>query len=449
VPQEYPDITCRRIDVSLPEVSWQAELLYENLIAELTATATEATIAYRGGRRWIQTFQPIAAPDGAPTVLRAGGVYLFTGGFGRIARTLARHLAQTVRAKLVLLSRQSLPPREQWATWRVPTPDDPIGERIRFIEELETLGAEVLPIAADVAEAGQMHAAIAQARSRFGALHGVLHTAAARTAEMLSISETTRGACEVEFRAKVKGTAVLAEVLADQPLDFCMLFSSLSARLGGLGFAAYAAANRFMDTFAQQRNQHQSTLWLSINWDGWQFDLPAGRTDSDELGIAPEEGVKIFREALRLGRISPVIVSTGDLTARLARWVNRQENPMQTIAARAADLHSRGDLQTPYTAPGNSLEQEIAAIWRQLLGVADIGMHDDFFDLGGHSLLATQLMSRIRKQFSVQLSVRSLYDTPTIAGMARVLEEGLFGDVDADDLQDVEALLAEEKVNRP
>jgi acyl transferase domain-containing protein len=111
VPQEYPDITCRRIDVSLPEVSWQAELLYENLIAELTATATEATIAYRGGRRWIQTFQPIAAPDGAPTVLRAGGVYLFTGGFGRIARTLARHLAQTVRAKLVLLSRQSLPPR--------------------------------------------------------------------------------------------------------------------------------------------------------------------------------------------------------------------------------------------------------------------------------------------------------------------------------------------------
>jgi amino acid adenylation domain-containing protein len=73
-------------------------------------------------------------------------------------------------------------------------------------------------------------------------------------------------------------------------------------------------------------------------------------------------------------------------------------------------------------APRNQVEQGLADIWRQVLRVEQIGVEDNFFDLGGHSLLATQVIARIRSTFHVQLPLRSLFDTPTVAGLAQQIE---------------------------
>jgi acyl carrier protein len=65
------------------------------------------------------------------------------------------------------------------------------------------------------------------------------------------------------------------------------------------------------------------------------------------------------------------------------------------------------------------VEQGLTDIWRQVLGVEQVGVEDNFFDLGGHSLLATQVIARIRSTFHVQLPLRTLFDTPTVAGLAQ------------------------------
>ena len=70
-------------------------------------------------------------------------------------------------------------------------------------------------------------------------------------------------------------------------------------------------------------------------------------------------------------------------------------------------------------APRNPVEQGLAEIWRQVLRTEQVGVEDTFFDLGGHSLLATQVIARIRSTFHVQLPLRSLFDTPTVAGLAQ------------------------------
>lgn len=70
-------------------------------------------------------------------------------------------------------------------------------------------------------------------------------------------------------------------------------------------------------------------------------------------------------------------------------------------------------------APRNPMEQALADIWRQVLRIEQLGVEDNFFDLGGHSLLATQVIARIRSTFHVQLPLRSMFDTPTIAGLAQ------------------------------
>jgi amino acid adenylation domain-containing protein len=80
------------------------------------------------------------------------------------------------------------------------------------------------------------------------------------------------------------------------------------------------------------------------------------------------------------------------------------------------------DTEQSYVAPGTCIEEELARIWGQILGKQQVGIYDNFFELGGHSLLATQLTSRIRDAFQVELSVRILFEAPTVASLARHIE---------------------------
>jgi hypothetical protein len=84
---------------------------------------------------------------------------------------------------------------------------------------------------------------------------------------------------------------------------------------------------------------------------------------------------------------------------------------------------ARPELRAAYVAPRTDTEAAVAAIWRELLDVAQVGVHDDFFALGGHSLLATQVASRIRSQFATDLPLRALFEVTTVAGLAARLDD--------------------------
>jgi amino acid adenylation domain-containing protein len=83
----------------------------------------------------------------------------------------------------------------------------------------------------------------------------------------------------------------------------------------------------------------------------------------------------------------------------------------------------RPDLPQAFVAPRPGIEQSLAGIWSDLLGLPQIGIHDNFFDLGGHSLLTTQLISRVRDLFKVELPLRQVFQQPTIAALAIVIEQ--------------------------
>jgi acyl carrier protein len=99
-----------------------------------------------------------------------------------------------------------------------------------------------------------------------------------------------------------------------------------------------------------------------------------------------------------------------------------------------------------YVAPRTPLEEEIAAVWSGVLGSTSqagttrVGVHDNFFDLGGHSLLAPQIVSRLRARYPVDLPLRRLFEAPTVAGLAALIEEALLSQQSDDELA---ALLAE------
>ena len=72
-----------------------------------------------------------------------------------------------------------------------------------------------------------------------------------------------------------------------------------------------------------------------------------------------------------------------------------------------------------HVPPRNEVERIITDIWQNVLGVERIGIHDNFFELGGHSLLATQVISRVRDAFGQEVALRSLFEQPTVAGLAQ------------------------------
>lgn len=279
VPCEFTNVRCESVDIEIPAPgSRQEALLLDGLVAELTAPHTDDTVAYRAGQRWVQDYEPAQTPklEGVSKRLRPHGVYLITGGLGGVGLALAEHLAAQVKAKLVLVGRSGLPPRAEWPQTLAQADAKPaLVRRIRQVMALEALGAEVMVVGADVTDLGQMKAAVKQAQAKFGAIHGVLHTAGVLNDGVVQLKEAAVAASVLA--PKLQGTLVLEGALAGQPLDFLVLFSSISSFAGLAGQVDYAAANAFLDAYAQERFTRDATFTVAVNWSQWQ-----------EVGMAAE-----------------------------------------------------------------------------------------------------------------------------------------------------------------
>jgi acyl transferase domain-containing protein len=419
IPQEYSSFDCRNVDISLDTSAQEIpKSLIDSLVAEMKSESSESVVAYRGNKRWIQTYESVRLPRsiGTKTFLREQGVYLVTGGLGGIGLTLAKYLAQAVRAKLVLVGRSRIPPRAEWPTGG--EGNDRLSQSIRELLIIEAAGGEILTLAADVTDRGQMEEVVRKTCQRFGAIHGVIHAAGIAGGGMIQLRSAESAAAVMA--PKIKGTWVLDAVLKNVKLDFLVLCSSISSILGGTGLADYSSANAFLDAHAQQQSSRGGYPVISVNWDAWEETGMAAAKNFKLNGrprITPAEGVEAFRRILAAG-LPQVVVATTDLQTAA-------QGDISTISEAKAVLDE--EVTKPEElARGNSqagalddVERVIAEMWQKLLGIQQPGVYDNFFELGGDSLLGTRLLSLLRSAFSVQLPLQSLLEVPTVAGMAQ------------------------------
>jgi non-ribosomal peptide synthase protein (TIGR01720 family) len=404
IPQEYPNVTCRSVDVTLAS---QPDKLLVQLENELKANVADSVVAYRNGKRWVRDFEPLRLDRRAekPPILRQKGVYLITGGLGGVGLEIAEYLARTVQARLVLLSRHT-------------------SKEVVRIQKLESFGAEVLALSADVADEDQLAGALAEARRAFGTINGVFHAAGIPPGNIMQ-RETRETAARVLW-PKVHGTHLLSTLLRDDELDFFLLCSSMRAFLGGPGTAAYCAANSFLGAFAQARESDSGPLTITVDWDGWKdvgMDLISqDESEPADLSMSAEEGVEALHRILA-APLPQVIVSTCPFKVVLDQHSFLNQAAMideYTANRRAATLHPRPELENTYAAPQNRTEQTLADIWSELLGVEKIGRDDNFFDLGGDSVVSIQIIVRAR-QAGLQLTAKQVFEHQTIADLAAVV----------------------------
>ncbi len=366
--QEYPNLAVRFLDVRLEQDSSE-----EALWNEIHAPSAGNIAALRGRHRWEPTYEPVPASAARSIPVRQGGTYVLFGGTGRIGGWIADFLSSRGAGRLILVGRSARP--------------DSAGDRCC--------------VAGDIADEARVREILSQA----GQIHGVVHAAGLVDPKWFApVPETTSALRDAHFRAKVHGLQALDRAIAGSNLDFCLCISSLSAVLGGLGFSAYAAANRFMDSFAGTRKG-----WISVDWDG---------------AVSQEEALEVLSRVFDGGAYPQVIVSTEDLDRRLSAWTNPRRE--ERVAAR----HTRSRLRENFVPPQRPAEIKIAAVWSEVLGLDAVGLHDNFFDVGGNSLLGTQVASRLRRAFRVDLPLRVLFDSPTVAGIAEAVERALIAQLE-------------------
>lgn len=426
IPQEFPQLSCQHIDIdqrTLIEVT--AERLVQSILQD--GNSKDRSIAYRGRYRWLpqMVHGPMETPSNEQALLSDKGIYVITGGFGHIGRSigclLAEHAAIEQRnVTLVLLSRrQAMDP-----------------SALDHIKELKAIGCsaegvahvQVLHQAVDVSDATALSQCFQTLTASGALIKGVFHAAGERL--VTGITSLQPLDCARQFAPKVQAVQAIHFALEQSgcyaKLDFCLMISSLATQLGGLGLAAYTAAHCYLDSYVQRlvsENDKQS-VWQVVNWDNWL-------TGDDQVtdGVAIQEGIssadaiRLLQRILasKLHRSLPQLyISSTDLNQRIARWVEMDFlGEQDAITETTASLHPRPLLSSQYSPPKTDVQKTLVGLWQQLLGIDEIGIEDSFFELGGDSVVSIRFLAKAAKQ-GVFLTTQDIFEQQTISKLVEV-----------------------------
>ncbi len=167
----------------------------------------------------------------------------------------------------------------------------------------------------------------------------------------------------------------------------------------------------------------------------WQDRLVA--YVAGQQGVATDQVREWLGERLPEYMVPAVLILLDELPRTVGGKVDRDRLP-------DPDGH-RPALSGEYVGPRNPTEEAIAEVWKEVLQVDRIGIHDNFFDLGGHSLLATRVVIRLRAAFGCDIGVRTLFERPTVTRLAAAVEEQLMREIAGMTGEDVEQALKEQQ----
>ena len=416
--QEIPNLQSQTIDLSQDSLATESVML--QVKNEMNAHRLIPRVAYRGTVRWeisTPTIKLAEASANGRSMLKKDGVYLITGGLGNLGLQLALSMGDLQTVKMVLIGRSEFPHKSDWAQLlQDQKTTDTVKQKIRALQEIESKGSEVLVLKADVSDFEQMQAVFNEINVQYGSLQGVIHAAGVTNETAFKeVAQTDNDLIDLHFKSKVQGVFVLDKLLATSEVDFCMLTSSISSLLGGIGFGVYAASNIFNDRFAESKRM-QGLPWISVNWDAWEFG-----TTPEPLAISPAEGREIFAR-LMTDMNTQIVVSTHDLDYRLNKWLN----PIISTDDLSI-VHGDQNPEEDFQGPRNEMEEKISEIWCKRMGMKQIDIYDNYFDWGGNSLIGTQIIADINKLAKINLNIKDMFSAPTVAALAELVNERIGG----------------------
>jgi NADPH:quinone reductase-like Zn-dependent oxidoreductase/acyl carrier protein len=409
----------------------------------------------------------VFARESAP--VRSDGTYLITGGLGGLGLTVARWLVEQGARHVALTGRRGASETAQ-----------------AVIRELEAAGAAVRVVQADVSDGDAVAEMLRLIEMTMPPLRGVVHAAGILDDSLLA--QMTREQFRRVMSPKMDGAWNLHTLTEGQPLDFFVMFSSVTALIGTPGQGNYAAGNAFLDALAHYRRA-RGLPGLSINWGPWSgVGLAAAKAIRGErlasrgLGsLSPEEGMALFHRLMTDDvppQVAAVSLDVGAWTrtypasAHGSLLSSLQQGAVETAQAAGKPTAVDGDFRRALLSaePGRQrrslLENHIREQVAQVLRIAPgrISLQQPLRELGIDSLLTLELRNRLESSFRLTLSATLIFNYPTVAALTGHLADKMnipldavvekptapqaaepaAAELDALSRDEIEALLAEE-----
>ncbi|PHG78289.1 SDR family NAD(P)-dependent oxidoreductase [Bacillus wiedmannii] len=405
---ENPKFLYKTIEL---DASYQESVLTQVLLNELKVKDAKFEIQYQGKERYVQELQPFHMHNKRTSILRENGVYLITGGMGEIGFTFARYVAKKVKTKLVLTGRS-----------------DYTNVIELKLQELRSLGAEVIYVKADISNQEDVRKLVHQIKSIYGELHGIIHSAGV-IRDALVIQKT---ALEVEevLAPKVPGTIYLDEETKNENIDFFIMFSSTTGMMGNIGQGDYAYANCFMNHYAMEREEMRKNgkrrgKTLSINWPLWRnggmkVDEEIENSMFEAYGMSPMDtntGLYTFNQGLQ-GIDSYFAVIEGD-EEKILRTVGKTKE--MSISVPEETLIKEVDQK----ALRASIEKDLFSIISNILKIteADIEADIEIREFGFDSILLTKFSEELSSKYKQKIAPSIFFEHTTLQSLIKYLSE--------------------------
>ncbi len=436
---EHPEIWGGLIDLD-PDQPPEAQITA--LIDEIRAAGDEDQVAFRESKRLVARLARTTRPSTRMSSFSPDAAYLITGGLGGLGLVTARWMAENGAKHIVLTSRHGLPPRSAWDD--LPT-DGQAAVQAAAVDEIENaFGVHVEVEAVDVADGDALQRLIQSFGSTRPVLKGVIHTAAVLGNR--SLDELRAEDLAAMFRPKILGAINLGNLTHNLDLDFLVLFSSTTALWGSSQLAHYAAANTFMDSFAHFCVARGQPV-LSINWGTWEVMRAASQAEQQLTQQFGLEQMPVEAALAILGSLLPpaqaqITVASVDWSALKTAYEARRVRPfLQLLETRKiqrqagapskdASLSEQLKSLNPEDRRANIVEH-VRRLVARVISAPDpsrLNITQGLFEMGLDSLMSVELKSLLETSVGQPLPSTLTFNYPTIADLARYLDETVLAD---------------------
>jgi acyl transferase domain-containing protein/acyl carrier protein len=446
---ECPKIKCRCIDLDdYTPVSM--------IIKEMKTDSKPYMVAYRDGERYSEEFDEVDiknVPD-AKVEIRNTGVYLISGGLGKIGLSVSKYLSARNRVILAMIGRSKLPGRETWEEVIRSGENEKMGSLLKTINEIESTGSQVIYYCADIEKLEEVGQVLKELRDKYGRINGIIHAAGVTGNGF--IENRDRREFDKVLLPKVYGTWVLNHLtLQDEP-DFFVMFSSGVSMIGEPGLGDYTAANSYLDAFAAYRRLKGKHA-LAIDWVVWEKARMAEGYSVNIDGIfktlTAEQGIYAFDKVLSKD-LSRVLIGEINISQETASLIDRfpfavsdkvkqilYTNLKKDKSEKKREVILSGELCMEGKKGGDysDTERKLAQIYRSVLGFNTLNIYENFFELGGNSILLTRMYTEIEKAFPGRIQIADLFAYTSINALANYLssagDENKTGEVNGMELE--------------
>lgn len=406
---EQPKFLARCIELPENDVLdlKQDNEIIEIIRQELNSLDSFTEIGYRNHLRFVRIFHLSEEIESSVDTFafQSEGVFLITGGSGKLALLLSRYLAKKYQARIVLIGRRELKDFEE-----------------KSITELQDQGFQIDYRICNITKKEDVLELIHRIKEEYGTIQGIFH--AAGTLKDSFLYQKKKEELDAVFEAKIFGTDVLIDCAKQESVEFVVLFSSISAMLGNMGQCDYAYANAVMNGYAEAESKESACRVVSINWPLWedggmQINEQARDAMKRAYGFVPlttEAGMDALEKVMQQ-ESSVITVFYGN-----AEDIKHKLSIDQVVDTKENQTEQKGEVRTEKRPKEFYKEQTVEFLKKVLTKVTkiqeeDIDEKESFEYYGLDSITAMSIGDELESEFG-ELSKTLLFEYQNLNELA-------------------------------